>query len=60
MRYKTNFPQIYENFIKYTMKTKIYKYKLKFGYTCTEILGFSWDQQPKLNTISFSDEGSFQ
>jgi hypothetical protein len=38
MRYKANFPQISENFIKYTMKTKIYKYKLKFGYICTEIL----------------------
>jgi hypothetical protein len=38
MRYKAIFPQISENFIKYTMKTKIYKYKMKLGYTCTEIL----------------------
>jgi hypothetical protein len=38
MRYKTNFPQISENFIKYTVKAKIYKYKMKLGYTCTEIL----------------------
>ena len=58
MRYKTNFPQIFENFIKYTMKAKIYKYKTWLHMYIN--LVFSWDQQPNLNTISFSDEGSFQ
>ena len=38
MRYKANFPQISQNFIKNKMKAKIYKYRMKLGYTCTEIL----------------------
>jgi len=31
MRFKTTFPQISENFIKYTMKAKIYKYTISFS-----------------------------
>jgi hypothetical protein len=54
MRYKANFPQISENFIKYTMKTKIQNETSLHMY---RNLVFSRNQQPNLNTISFSDEG---